>query len=154
MQISRLIKALVGIGVGQFSGAVFLCLCFPPVFKYFFNDVAFKSHLLVLLYLLHHICDGSAQIVEGRTWFKMIEIKLRHGNDQVLSHNFWVLYALSQNFQLILGQIFLWSALGMTMEFSARLTAPVMMGLVSFGFLGVSTAKFILPAAYKLKLCG
>jgi hypothetical protein len=153
IQISRLIKALVGIGVGQLSGAFFLCLCFPPLFKYFFSDVSFRSNLLIILYLLHHICDGSAQIVEGRTWFKMIEIKLRHGKDQVLSHNFWVLYALSQNFQLILGQIFLWGALGITMEFSSRLTSPSMMLIVSFGFFCVSSAKFILPATYKLRLC-
>ncbi|MFH0812262.1 MAG: hypothetical protein V2A69_05425 [Pseudomonadota bacterium] len=152
-QISKLIKALVGIGFGQLLGGIFLFLCFPPVFKHFFLEFPFKSYFLVVLYFLHHVSDGSAQIVEGRTWFKMIEIKIRRGDNQELSHNFWVIYALSQNFQLILGQLFLWSALGITTAFSSNLTAPLMMVFVSLGLLCVSISKFILPTAYKFKLC-
>ena len=37
MQIPRLIRAQVGIAMGQSLGAVCLLLCFPPVFIYFFQ---------------------------------------------------------------------------------------------------------------------
>lgn len=153
-QISKLVKATVGIGIGQLIGAVFLFLCFPPVFKYFFYGLSFKSHFIILLYFFHHLCDGSAQIVEGRTWFKIIEIKIRHGDHHDLSHNFWVIYALSQNFQLLLGQLFLWSALGITTAFSSMLTNHWMMLFVYCGLISVGFSKFILPITYKLKLCG
>ncbi len=152
-QIGKLIKAHVGIAGGQALGAVFLFSCFPPVFKYCFSDFPHKGFIIILLYFLHHLCDGSAQIVEGRTWFKIIEIKIRRGADQRLSHNFWVIYALSQNFQLILGQLFIWSALGITAEFSSTLTSPLLTGTVCFGLVCVVVSKFILPIAYRLKLC-
>ncbi len=153
MQIVRLIRAHVGIAVGQASGAVCLLLCFPPVFMYFFAGVTFKAHLLVAMYLLHHVCDGSAQIIEGRTWFKIIEIKIRRCEDPRLSRNFWVIYTLAQNFQLVLGQLFIWSALGITTELSLALTAPLISATVYFGFFCVVISKFILPVTYKLKLC-
>jgi hypothetical protein len=152
-QIVRLIKAQLGIATGQSLGAVCLLLCFPPIFMYFFADVSFKAYLLVAIYLLHHVCDGSSQIIEGRTWFKIIEIKIRRGDNLKLSQNFWVIYALSQNFQLLLGQLFIWSALGITTEFSPDLTAPILNITVYFGFLCVVISKFILPVTYKLKLC-
>ncbi len=152
-QIARLIRAQVGIAIGQSLGAVCLLLCFPPVFKYFFAAVPFKAHLLVAIYLLHHVCDGSSQIIEGRTWFKIIEIKIRRGDNVKLSQNFWVIYALSQNFQLLLGQLFIWLALGMTTELSLGLTAPLISATVYFGFICVVISKFILPVTYKLKLC-
>jgi len=152
-QIGRLIRAQLGIAMGQSLGAVCLLLCFPPVFMYFFADVSFRAHLLVAIYLLHHVFDGSAQIVEGRTWFKIVEIKIRRGGDTKLSQNFWVIYTLAQNFQLLLGQLFIWSALGITTEFSPVLTAPLLSITVYFGFLCVVMSKFILPVAYKLKLC-
>jgi len=152
-QIVRLIRAQVGIAIGQSLGAVCLLLCFPPVFMYFFASLSFKAHLLVAIYLMHHVCDGSAQIVEGRTWFKIIEIKIRRDNDPKLSQNFWVIYTLAQNFQLLLGQLFIWSALGITTEFSPDLTAPVLSMTVYVGFLAVVISKFILPVTYKLKLC-
>jgi hypothetical protein len=152
-QIVRLIRAHVGIAMGQSMGAVCLLLCFPPVFIYFFADVSFKAYLLVAIYLLHHVCDGSAQIIEGRTWFKIIEIKIRRGENLKLSQNFWVIYTLAQNFQLLLGQLFIWSALGITTEFSPHLTAPVLSVTVYFGFLCVVISKFILPVTYRLKLC-
>ena len=152
-QIDRLIRVQLGIATGQSLGAVCLLLCFPPVFMYFFASVSFKAHLLVAIYLLHHVCDGSSQIIEGRTWFKIIEIKIRRGDNVRLSQNFWVIYALSQNFQLLLGQLFIWSALGITTEFSPDLTAPILSMTVYSGFLLVVISKFILPVTYKLKLC-
>lgn len=153
MQIVRLIRAQLGIATGQSLGAVCLLLCFPPVFMYFFEGLPFRAHLLVAIYLLHHVCDGSAQIVEGRTWFKIIEIKIRKGEDTKLSQNFWVIYTLAQNFQLLLGQLFIWAALGITTEFSPVLTAPLLSVTVYFGFICVVLSKFILPVTYKLKLC-
>jgi hypothetical protein len=152
-QIRRLLTAQMGIAMGQALGGVFLFCCFPPVFKYFFYDIGFKGHLIVVLYFLHHVCDGSAQIVEGRTWFKIIEIKIRRGTDENLSRNFWVIYAVSQNFQLIVGQLFIWSALGLTTKFTTALSSPWMVGLVAFGLGSVAISKFILPAAYRLRLC-
>ncbi len=153
IQVVRLIKAHVGIAIGQSLGAVCLLLCFPPVFKFFFHNLSFGAHLLVVIYLLHHVCDGSSQIVEGRTWFKIIEIKIRRGEILKLSQNFWVIYTLAQNFQLLLGQLFIWAALGITTEFSPVLTAPIISITVCFGFLCVVISKFILPVTYKLKLC-
>jgi hypothetical protein len=152
-QIKRLVTAQLGIAMGQALGGVFLFCCFPPVFKYLFYDFGFKGHLLVVLYFLHHVCDGSAQIVEGRTWFKIIEIKIRRGTDENLSRNFWVIYAVSQNVQLIAGQLFIWSALGLSAEFKTALSSPWMVGLVAFGLGSVVVSKFILPAAYRLRLC-
>ncbi|UFS70943.1 hypothetical protein LPW11_01865 [Geomonas sp. RF6] len=152
-QIARLIRAQLGVATGQSLGAICLLLCFPPVFMYFFGAVSFKPHLLVLIYLLHHVCDGSAQIVEGRTWFKIIEIKIRKGEDKRLSRNFWVIYTLAQNFQLLLGQLFIWGTLAMTTEFSPNLTAPLLSATVYTGFLCVVASKFILPAMYKMRLC-
>lgn len=153
MQILRLIRVQVGVALGQSLGAVFLLLCFPPVFMCLFAGLSWKANLLVALYLLHHICDGSSQIIEGRTWFKIIEIKIRRGDNEKLSRNFWVIYTLAQNFQLLLGQLFIWSALGITAEFSPDLTAPLVSITVLFGFLCVVISKFILPVTYKLKLC-
>ena len=121
--------------------------------RHFFYDLGFKGHLIIVLYFLHHVCDGSAQIVEGRTWFKIIEIKIRRGLDENLSRNFWVIYAVSQNVQLLLGQLFIWSALCLTTNFSTELTNPWMVGLVYFGLISVVVSKFILPAAYRLRLC-
>lgn len=153
IQIYRLIRAQLGIAAGQSLGAICLLLCFPPVFMYFFASLSFRAYLLVAIYLLHHVCDGSAQIIEGRTWFKIIEIKIRKGEDVKLSQNFWVIYTLAQNFQLLLGQLFIWAALGITTEFSPDLTAPLLSLTVYCGFFFVIISKFILPVTYKLKLC-
>jgi hypothetical protein len=152
-QIKRLIRMQLGVASGQSLGAVCLLLCFPPVFIFFFGCISFKAHLLVAIYLLHHIFDGSSQIIEGRTWFKIIEIKIRQGEDIRLSQNFWVIYTLAQNFQLLLGQLFIWSALAITTEFSPTLTAPILSITVYFGFICVVISKFILPLAYRFKLC-
>jgi hypothetical protein len=99
------------------------------------------------------VCDGSAQIVEGRTWFKIVEIKIRREEDLKLSKNFWVIYTLAQNFQLLLGQVFIWTALGITTAYSPHLTTPIVMVTVFLGFFGVVISKFILPVAYKLRFC-
>ncbi len=152
-QIAHLIRAQLGVAAGQALGAVCLLLCFPPVFMYFFSDLPYRGNLLVAIYLLHHVCDGSSQIVEGRTWFKIIEIKIRRGEITKLSQNFWVIYTVAQNFQLLLGQLFIWTALGITTECSPDLTSPLLSSTVYFGFVCVFVSKFILPAAYRLRLC-
>ncbi len=147
-QISRLIKAQVKIGCGQALGGIALFCCFPPIFKGLFLTFSSHNYILVALYLLHHILDGSAQILEGRSWFKIIEIVLRNGRSVRLSENFWVIYALSQNVQLILGQCFLWGALLLTSLYQDQLTSFAIMGVVLFGLGLVVCAKFILPLAY------
>ncbi len=144
-QIPRLIKAQIGVGCGQALGGIALFCCFPPVFKALFFGFSGRNYILVGLYLLHHIFDGSAQILEGRSWFKIIEVLLRNGHRTTLSENFWVIYALSQNVQLIIGQIFLWGALFMTSLHKDHLTSFVIMGSVMLGLILVVCAKFILP---------
>ncbi|MEW6439676.1 MAG: hypothetical protein AB1640_01965 [bacterium] len=152
-QISRLIRSLIGIGVGQALGAVMLVSCFPPLFRYLFYGFSFKSYIIIALYFLHHVLDGSAQIAEGRVWFKMVEIKIRRGQDPVLAHNFWVIHTASQNFQLVLGQVFLWASLGLTTALHPQLTNGSILALVAFGFASVVVSKFILPVTYRLRLC-
>ena len=153
-QIKRLVRAYVGIGTGQALGGLFLLACYPAVFKALFYGTQYSTKVIIVaLYFLHHLCDGSAQIVEGRCWFKVIEIKIRRGEILKLSHNFWVIYALSQNFQLILGQIFLWTFLAVTNELSPQLTHPVLIGTLSFGFFALAGSKFLLPVTYRLGLC-
>ena len=156
-QIQGLVRAYVGIGTGQTLGGLFLLACYPPVFKALFFGTQYPTNvirnIIVSLYVLHHICDGSAQIVEGRCWFKVIEIKIRTGEILKLSHNFWVIYALSQNLQLILGQLFLWTSLFLTVRLSPELTHPVLIGVLSFGLFTLAISKFMLPVAYKLRLC-
>jgi len=152
-QVRKLIVAQLIIAFGQSLGAVWLMLCFPPIFKFFFHGAPVSAYLLVLFYLLHHVCDGSAQIAEGRTWFKIVEIKIRQGENLKLAKNFWVIYTLAQNFQLLLGQVFIWAALGITTAFSPHLTSPAVIVTVFLGFFAVVISKFILPVAYKLRLC-
>jgi len=153
-QIRRLVRAYVGIGMGQALGGLFLLACYPPVFRALFFETPYSTKVIIVgLYFLHHLCDGSAQIVEGRCWFKVIEIKIRTAEVLKLSQNFWVIYALSQNFQLILGQIFLWSSLALTNELSPQLTHPVLVGTLSFGFFALAVSKFMLPVTYRLRLC-
>lgn len=82
-----------------------------------------------------------------------MEIKIRRGKDLKLSKNFWVIYTLAQNFQLLLGQVFIWAALGITTAYSPQLTAPMVMATEFFGFFGVVISKFILLIAYQLRFC-
>ncbi len=144
-QIPRLVKAQIGVGCGQALGGIALFCCFPPVFKALFFSFTGRNYILIALYLLHHVFDGSAQILEGRSWFKIIEVLLRHGHVAKLSENFWVIYALSQNVQLIIGQIFLWGSLFMTSLYKDHLTSLLIMGSVLSGLVLVICAKFILP---------
>ena len=76
-----------------------------------------------------------------------------NGKDANLCKNFWVLCMLSLNFQLALGQVFLWTALTITGPRSANLGAVVLTLVVYFGLLCVVASRFILPVTYKLKLC-
>ncbi len=147
-QIARLIKAQIGVGCGQALGGIALFCCFPPIFIGLFYDFTERNYILVALYLLHHVLDGSAQILEGRSWFKLIEILLRNGRRSQLSENFWVIYALSQNVQLIMGQFFLWAALFLTSLYKDQLISLTIMGGVLIGLLLVVSAKFILPYVY------
>ena len=147
-QIPKLIKAQIGVGCGQALGGIALFCCFPPIFKALFFGFSSRNYILVALYLLHHILDGSAQVLEGRSWFKIIEILLRNGRLSKLSKNFWVIYALSQNVQLIIGQFFLWGALFLTSQYKDQLTSVMIMGGVIFGLGLVICAKFILPFAF------
>ncbi len=149
-QIAGLIRAQLGVGCGQALGGILLFCCFPPVFKFLFFSSRWHNQILVALYLLHHIFDGSAQILEGRSWFKIIEISLRQGRRPELKEHFWVIYALSQNVQLILGQIFLWSSLTLTTFCHQKLTSPLVLGAAVAGLGMVVSAKFILPAAWYL----
>jgi hypothetical protein len=151
-QIRKLVRAYVGIGMGQALGGLFLVGCYPPVYKALFFESNYRSKIIVALYLLHHVCDGSAQIVEGRAWFKIIEIKIRRGEMLKLTHHFWVIYALSQNVQLILGQVFLWGSLAVTSELSQDLTHPALAAMILFGFTSLAFSKFILPVTYRLGL--
>jgi hypothetical protein len=151
-QIRKLIHALALVGVGQALGALMLVLCYPPLFSACFNGWGMSKYLLILLYLLHHICDGSAQVAEGRIWFKLIEIKLRHGRLRRISKNFWGIHAMSQNIQLILGLALLWSATLVTGLFRERLDADVMWVMVLSATLLTALAKFSLPLAWRLRL--
>ncbi|MEZ4483542.1 MAG: hypothetical protein R2864_02760 [Syntrophotaleaceae bacterium] len=150
-QLAKLIRALALIGGGQALGAAMLVLCYPPFFSGLFGSFGFSKYLLILLYLLHHVCDGSAQVAEGRVWFKLIEIKIRHGRLSRISENFWGIHAMSQNIQLIMGLFLLWGTTLVTGLFRDQLDAGVMWGVVLGGMTLTSLAKFSLPLAWKLK---
>jgi hypothetical protein len=152
LQLRKLVRALALVGVGQALGALLLLLCYPPLFGACFNGWGVSKYLLILLYLLHHICDGSAQVAEGRIWFKLIEIKLRYGRLSRISENFWGIHAMSQNIQLILGLALLWSSTLVTGLYRERLDAGTMWVLVLSATLLTSAAKFSLPLAWRLLL--
>jgi hypothetical protein len=76
-----------------------------------------------------------------------------NGKDANLCKIFWVICMLSLNFQLVLGQVFLWTALTITASRSANLGAVVLTLVVYFGLACVVASRFILPVTYKLKLC-
>ncbi|MDK2847104.1 MAG: hypothetical protein PWP34_457 [Desulfuromonadales bacterium] len=151
-QVRRLIRAMALVGGGQALGAILLVLCYPPFFTSLFGTSAAGRYVLIALYLLHHICDGSAQVAEGRIWFKLIEIKLRNGRLQRISENFWGIHAMSQNIQLFAGLILLWAATLVTGLFQDHLGHTVMWGIVSCGTLLTAFSKFSLPLAWKMSL--
>jgi hypothetical protein len=152
LQVRRLVRALALVGGGQALGAVLLLLCYPPLFTRLVGDWTGSRYLLIALYLLHHICDGSAQVAEGRVWFKLIEIKLRHGRLRRISDNFWGIHAMSQNIQMLSGLVLLWGTTLTTGLFQDRLGHAVMWGIVLSGTLLTGVAKFSLPLAWKLVL--
>lgn len=151
-QVQRLIRALALVGGGQALGAVLLLLCYPPLFTGLVGDWTGSRYLLIAFYLLHHICDGSAQVVEGRVWFKLIEIKLRHGRLSRISENFWGIHAMSQNIQMLSGLVLLWITALTTGLFQDRLDHGVMWGIVLGGTLLTALSKFSLPLAWKFIL--
>ncbi len=152
LQVRRLIRALALVGGGQALGAVLLLLCYPPLFTGLVGDWAGSRYLLIAFYLLHHICDGCAQMVEGRVWFKLIEIKLRHGRLRRISDNFWGIHAMSQNIQMLSGLILLWVTTLTTGLFQDRLGHGVMWGIVLCGTLLTAISKFSLPLAWEFIL--
>ncbi len=152
LQVQALIRVLALVGGGQALGAVLLLLCYPPLFTSLVGDWAGSRYLLIAFYLLHHICDGSAQVAEGRVWFKLIEIKLRHGQLRRISDNFWGIHAMSQNIQMFSGLVLLWVTTLTTGLFQERLGHGVMLGIVVFGTLLTALSKFSLPLAWKLTL--
>lgn len=151
-QVRRLIRAMALVGGGQALGAVLLLLCYPPLFNELFGTMAAGRYVLIALYLTHHICDGSAQVAEGRIWFKLIEIKLRNGQLSHISENFWGIHAMSQNIQMILGLVLLWGTTLTTGLFQNQLGHGVMWGIVLCGTLLTGIAKFSLPLAWKMVL--
>lgn len=152
LQVRRLIRALALVGGGQALGAVLLLLCYPPLFLGLVGDRPGSRYLLIAFYLLHHICDGSAQVAEGRIWFKLIEIKLRHGRLRHISDNFWGIHAMSQNIQMLSGLVLLWATTLVTALFQDRLGHVVMACIVLGGALLTGIAKFSLPLAWKVFL--
>lgn len=152
LQLQKLVGGVILVGIGQALGALMLLFCYPPFFRVCFDSMGISRYLLVGLYLLHHIFDGSAQVAEGRIWFKLIEIKLRHGNLRRISQNFWGIHAMSQNVQLILGLILLWGTTLITGLFINRLDAGTMWTIVLTGTLLTATSKFCLPIAWHLRL--
>jgi hypothetical protein len=152
LQVQKLIRGLFLVGVGEALGAVLLVLCFPPFFEAVFGALGWKKYLLIVLYLFHHLCSGTAQIIEGRIWFRMIEIKIRHGQFAHFSGNFWGIYAMSVNLNLVLSMIFLWGTTAIVGFYFQNLAAPPIVLLIAIGLLLAVTAKFLLPLAWHVKL--
>jgi hypothetical protein len=76
-----------------------------------------------------------------------------NGKDANLCKNFWVICMLSLNFQLVLGQVFLWTAPAITAPRSANLGGIVLTLIVYFGLACMVASRSLLPVTYKLKLC-
>jgi len=152
LQVQKLIRGLFLVGVGEALGAVLLVLCFPPFFEAVFGALGWKKYILIVLYLFHNLCSGTAQIIEGRIWFRMIEIKIRHGQFAHFSGNFWGIYAMSVNLNLVLSMIFLWGTTAIIGFYFQNLAAPLIVLLIAIGLLLAVTAKFLLPLAWHVKL--
>lgn len=152
-QVQRLVRGLVLVGIGEALGAILLVLCFPPIFESVFGSMGWaKKYILILLYLFHHIFSGSAQVIEGRIWFRMIEIKIRHGDFVHFSGNFWGIHAVSVNMNLIVSMIFLWGTTAVIGFYYQNLDAPVVVSLIFAGLVLALSSKFLLPIAWRLKL--
>lgn len=152
LQAQKLIRGLFLVGVGEALGAILLVLCFPPFFEAVFGSLEWKKYILIVLYLFHHLCSGTAQIIEGRIWFRMIEIKIRHGQFAHFSGNFWGIYAMSVNMNLIVSMVFLWGTTAIVGLYFQNLAAPPIVLLIAIGLLLAVSAKFLLPLAWHVKL--
>jgi hypothetical protein len=152
LQVQKLIRGLFLVGVGEALGAILLVLCFPPFFEATFGFLAWKKYILIVLYLFHHLCSGTAQIIEGRIWFRMIEIKIRHGQFAHFSGNFWGIYAMSVNMNLVVSMIFLWGTTAVIGFYYDNLAAPLIVLLIAIGLMLALLSKFLLPLAWHFKL--
>lgn len=151
-QVKKLIHGLIYVGAGEAVGAALLVLCFPPFFRHIFGNLTLGKYILISLYLFHHLFSGAAQVVEGRIWFRIIEIKIRNGNLENLASNFWSIHAMSLNINLIASMILLWGTTAVVGFFEDNLDNVVVLVIVFFG-LGLALAsKFVLPLAWKMKL--
>jgi hypothetical protein len=152
LQVQKLVRGLCLVGVGEALGAIMLVLCFPPFFEAAFGSLTWKKYILIVLYLFHHLCSGTAQIIEGRIWFRMIEIKIRHGQFAHFSGNFWGIYAMSVNLNLVVSMIFLWGTTAIVGFYFQDLAAPLVVLLIALGLLLAVVSKFLLPLAWHFKL--
>ncbi|MCD6527397.1 MAG: hypothetical protein J7K75_10440 [Desulfuromonas sp.] len=152
LQVRSLVRGLVLVAVGEAIGALLLMLCYPPVFEWCFGGLNHAGYLLIVLYLLHHVCSGSAQIFEGRLWFKLLEIKVRHCPRRQLAQNFWGINAMSQNIHLVLSVLLLWGTTAVSSLAGVGLDAPLMLVLVGCAVMLAIPSKFTLPLAWRLKL--
>ncbi len=153
--INGLVRGMCIVGIGQALGAVFFLFCYPPLFYKIFIGFPYAKYLLVTLFLFHHICDGSAQVLEGRMWFKIIELTVRESKAKVLAENFWSIHIISQNTQLVLGLVLLWATTLISQSLVAILgkTGEIYIFMIVFtGFLLTFISKFILPIAWKTVL--
>lgn len=151
-QLRGLVRGLVLVAVGEALGAIFLVLCYPPLFKLCFSDYSWSKYVLIVFYLFHHVFSGTAQIVEGRLWFKLIEIKLRSRTQWPLAQNFWGIHAMSQNIHLVLSVMFLWGTTAISGLSEVSLHGNFMITLVSFALIIAMLSKFYLPLAWHFRL--
>lgn len=152
IQLRSLVRGMVFVAFGESLGILFLVLCYPPIFEHFFSGNSYGKYVLILLYLLHHVCSGAAQIVEGRLWFKLIEIKLRNQSQTRLAQNFWGIHAMSQNIHLVTSMVMLWGTTAISGLSGVELDGPLMFTIVGAAFVVALPAKFTLPLAWRLRL--
>ena len=153
--IKGLITGMLVVAIGQALGAVFFLFCYPPLFNKVFVLFPFTKYILITLFLFHHICDGSAQVLEGRMWFKIIELTIRKSQANVLAENFWSIHIISQNTQLVLGLVLLWGTTMVSRILSSFMgeTGDMLVYVIVFtGFFLTFISKFILPLAWKTVL--
>lgn len=151
-QLRSLMRGMVIAAGGESLGALFLVLCYPPLFELCFGGISWGKYILILLYLLHHLFSGAAQIIEGRLWFKLIEIKLRHESESQLSQNFWGIHAMSQNIHLVTSMVLLWGTTAISGLSGVELDGQLMVTLVGAALVVALSAKFTLPLAWRLRL--
>lgn len=151
-QLRSLVRGMVVAAAGESLGAIFLVLCYPPLFELIFGGYSWGKYFLIILYLCHHLFSGSAQIIEGRLWFKLIEIKVRNQPHTRLSHNFWGIHAMSQNIHLVTSVVLLWGTTAISGISGVALDGQLMITLVSAALMVALVAKFTLPLAWRLVL--